>query len=187
MPTVLATLFLAAAGVATAAAQARPVRVFISVDMEGVVGTVTGEPLGPSGFEYQRYREFMTREVAAAIRGVRSVSPAEIVVADAHGNGQNLLIELLPTDVTVVRAWPRPLGMMHGIDSSFAAAIFLGYHAGAANPHGVRAHTFSSAAFADVRLNDRSVPKAGVNAALATRSASSRRRCSPLFRPVHGQ
>lgn len=64
--------------------------------MEGVVGTVTGDQLGPAGFEYQRFREFMTREVLAAIRVVRSVAPADIVVADAHGNGENLLLELFP-------------------------------------------------------------------------------------------
>lgn len=165
--TAFATLLLAACCAAGAPAQTRAPRVLISADMEGVVGTVTGEQLGPSGFEYQRFREFMTREVLAAIRGVRSVGPADIVVADAHGNGQNLLLELLPADVTVVRAWPRPLGMMQGIDSSFSAAIFLGYHASATNPGGVRAHTISSAAFADVRLNGRSLPEGGLNAAIA--------------------
>jgi D-amino peptidase len=150
-----------------AAAQARPFKVFISADMEGVVGTVTGDQLGPSGFEYGRFREFMTREVLAAIRGARAAGAGEIVVADAHGNGENLLIELLPTDVTVVRSWPRPLGMMQGIDSSFAAAIFIGYHAGTTNPRGVRAHTLSSATLADVQLNGRSVPEGGLNAAIA--------------------
>jgi D-amino peptidase len=160
-------ILLALACAAPLEAQQRPVRVFISADMEGVVGTVTGDQLGPTGFEYQRFREFMTREVLAAIRGVRAVVPAEIVVADAHGNGENLLIELFPSDVTIVRSWPRPLGMMQGIDSTFAAALFIGYHAGTTNPQGVRAHTFSSATLADVRLVGRSVPEGGVNAAVA--------------------
>jgi D-amino peptidase len=165
---VLAVLALAAGGpAAEAAAQARPVRVFISADMEGVVGTVTGDQLGPAGFEYQRSREHMTREVLAAIEGARAAGATEFVVADAHGNGQNLLIDQFPNDVTIVRSWPRPLGMMQGIDSSFAAAIFIGYHAGTTNPAGVRAHTFSSATLADVRLNGRSVPEGGVNAAVA--------------------
>jgi D-amino peptidase len=153
--------------VSGAAAQTAPVKVFISADMEGVVGTVTGDQLGPAGFEYQRYREFMTREVLAAIRGARAAGAGEIVVADAHGNGENLLIELMPAGVTVVRSWPRPLGMMQGIDSTFAAALFIGYHAGTTNPRGVRAHTLSSATLADVQLNGRSVPEGGINAALA--------------------
>ena len=66
-------------------------KIFISADMEGVVGAVTGEQLGPSGFEYQRFREFMTAEVNAAIQAARKAGATEILVADSHGNGQNLL------------------------------------------------------------------------------------------------
>jgi D-amino peptidase len=142
-------------------------RLFISVDMEGIAGVVTGEQLGPGGFEYERFRRFTTEEVLAVIRGARAAGVTEFLVADAHGNGQNLLIELLPPDVQVVRSWPRPLGMMEGIDSTFDAAVFVGYHAGTTNPEGVRAHTFSSARLTDVRLNGRSVPEGGVNAAIA--------------------
>ena len=154
--------FLAASG----GAQDRP-KIFISADMEGVAGAVTGEQLGPQGFEYARFREFMTAEVNAAIRAAREAGAGEIVVADSHGNGQNLLIEKLPADVTVVRSWPRPLGMMEGIDETFDGAIFIGYHTGTTNPQGVRAHTLSSARLADVRLNGRSVAESGLNAAIA--------------------
>lgn len=147
--------------------QPQGLKVYISADMEGVVGTVTGDQLGPGGFEYGRYREFMTREVVAAIEAAREEGATEFVVSDSHGNGENLLIEALPPDVTVVRSWPRPLMMMQGIDDSFDAAMFIGYHAGTANPKGVRAHTLSSGRLADVRLNGRSVPEAGISAAIA--------------------
>ena len=142
-------------------------RVYISADMEGVTGVVTGAQLGPSGFEYARFREFMTAEVLAAIEGARAAGATEILVSDSHGNGQNLLIDRLPDDVQVIRAWPRPLGMMEGIDDSFDAALFIGYHASTTNPNGVRAHTFSSANYAAVRLNGIPMPEAGVNAAIA--------------------
>ena len=149
------------------AAPSQGLKLYISADMEGVVGAVTADQLGPAGFEYGRFREFMTREVLAVIRGARAEGVTEFVISDSHGNGENLLLELLPPDVTVVRSWPRPLGMMEGIDSTFAAAVFVGYHAGTTNPSGVRAHSFSSARLADVRLNDRSVPEGGFNAAIA--------------------
>ena len=142
-------------------------KVYISADMEGVVGVVTGDQLGPTGFEYGRFREFMTREVVAAIEAARTAGASEILVSDSHGNGENLLIEMFPQDITVVRSWPRPLMMMEGIDESFDAAILLGYHASTHNPEGVRAHTISSARLADVRLNGRSVPEAGLSAAIA--------------------
>ena len=144
-----------------------PRKVYISADMEGIAGVVTGEQLGPQGFEYQRFREFMTNEVLAAIEGARAAGATEILVSDSHGNGQNLLIEKFPKDVQIVRAWPRPLMMMEGIDATFDAVLFVGYHTSTTNPEGVRAHTMSSANFADIRLNGVSVPEAGLNAAIA--------------------
>lgn len=162
---VLLTLLGVALPLSLAAQGSR--KLFISVDMEGIAGVVTGEQLGPGGFEYERFRRFTTEEVLAVIRGARAAGVTEFLVADAHGNGQNLLLELFPADVQVIRSWPRPLGMMEGIDSTFDAAVFVGYHAGTTNPDGVRAHTFSSARLTDVRLNGRSVPEGGVNAAIA--------------------
>jgi D-amino peptidase len=146
---------------------AQEIRVFISVDLEGVAGAVTPEQLGPGGFEYNRFREFMTAETLAAIEGAREAGATHFVVADAHGNGQNLLIERFPDDVEIIRSWPRPLGMMEGVDETFHAAFFIGYHAAATNPEGVRAHTFSSANYAAVELNGRPVPEGGFNAAIA--------------------
>ena len=84
--------------------------------MEGVAGVVTGDQLGPTGFEYERFRAFMTAEVLAAIQGARDAGATTIVVSDSHGNGENLLIEQFPEDVTIVRSWPRPLAMMQGIE-----------------------------------------------------------------------
>ena len=142
-------------------------KIYISADMEGVVGVVTGDQLTPQGFEYERFRGFMTQEVNAAIEGARAAGATEIVVSDSHGNGQNLLIEKLPRDVLVVRSWPRPLMMMEGIDASFAGAIFIGYHSSTTSMEGVRAHTISSARLADVKLNGLSMSEAGINAAIA--------------------
>lgn len=142
-------------------------KVHISVDMEGIAGVVTGEQLGPTGFEYGRFREFMTKEALAAVDAARSAGATEIVVADAHGNGQNLLIEQLPADVRVIRSWPRRLGMMAGVDQDVDAAIFIGYHAGTNNATGVRAHTFSSANLTRVALNGVNVTEGSWNAAIA--------------------
>lgn len=142
-------------------------KIFISADMEGVVGVVSDQQLAPGGFEYERFRALMTAEVNACIEAAREAGATEILIADAHGNGQNLLIERLPDDVMLVRSWPRPMGMMEGIDSSFDGAIFLGYHASTANDRGVRAHTFSSANVTAVRLNGMSMSEGSVNAAIA--------------------
>jgi D-amino peptidase len=151
----------------TLIAQPRPRKVFISVDMEGITGVVQPAQLGPDGFEYQRAREWMTGEVNAAIAAVRASAPADIVVCDSHGNGQSLLIDKLPDDVQIVRGFPRPLEMMQGIDDTFTAAMFIGYHGSEWTANAVRGHTISSARLLGVRLNGAEVSEGIYNAALA--------------------
>jgi len=161
---IFALIFSAGARTQT---QNRKLKIYISVDMEGVAGVVTQDQLTPEGFEYNRFREFMTQETNAAIKAAQNAGATEIVVSDSHGNGENLLIEELPADVTLVRSWPRPLMMMQGIDETFDGAIFIGYHASTNNTEGVRAHTISSAHLTDIKLNGTSMPEAGINAAIA--------------------
>src|SRR5512143_3311334 len=143
-------LVLTACFSATSPAQTRKLKIYISADMEGVVGVVTGDQRSPQGFEYNRFREFMTEEVKAATEAAFEAGATEVVISDSHGNGENLLIEKLPTNVTIVRSWPRPLMMMKEIDENFDGAIFIGYHSSTSCLSGVRAHTISSARLADV-------------------------------------
>jgi len=96
-------------------------KVYISADMEGVAGSVSADQLLPTGFEYDRFRGYMTDEVLAAIAGARDAGATTFVVSDSHGNGENLILDRFPADVTIIRSWPRPLGMMEGIDSTFDA------------------------------------------------------------------
>ncbi|GFE82600.1 D-aminopeptidase DppA [Steroidobacter agaridevorans] len=149
------------------AAAQTPFKLYISADMEGVAGVVSDQQILPSGFEYSRFREFMTAEVNTVIEAAFAAGVTEIVVSDSHGNGQNLLIEKFPKKVSVVRSWPRPLMMMEGIDASFAGVVLLGYHTSTHNEAGVRAHTLSSARLADVRINDKQVGEGEISAAIA--------------------
>jgi D-amino peptidase len=161
-----ATMLLAGA---TSAAAQRPLKVYISADMEGIAGVASADQLGPTSFEYARAREWMTGEVLAAIQGARDAGATEFVVSDSHGNGESLLIDKFPSDVPIriVRSFPRPLGMMEGIDSTFGAVIFIGYHASTSSTTGVRAHTMSSALLTRISLNGTSMSEAGINAAIA--------------------
>jgi D-amino peptidase len=164
---ILGASILALVTTATGLCAQQGLKVYISADMEGVAGTVTSDQLGPSGFEYQQFREVMTREVLAAIQAARAAGATDILVSDSHGNGENLLVDLLPQDIQLVRSWPRPLMMMQGIDETFDAVLLIGYHASTANPRGVRAHTISSANLTAVRINGVDMPEAGVSAAIA--------------------
>jgi len=156
-----------ALAVTAAHAQERPRKVFISVDLEGISGVVQPAQLGPDGFEYQRAREWMTGEVNAAIAGIRAAGPADVLVCDSHGNGQSVLIDKLPDDVRIVRGFPRPLEMMQGIDETFSAAVFIGYHASEWTANAVRGHTISSARLLGIKLNGAEVSEGIYNAALA--------------------
>lgn len=165
------TLLLSATMATLAGEQAerpqRPLKVFISADMEGVTGVVQPAQLGPAGFEYERARQFLTREINAVIDAARAAGATEFVVADAHGNGQNLLIDQFPDDVGVVRGSPRPLQMMQGVDETFAAAFLVGYHSDESVVGAVRGHIFSSSRLIAVKLNGTPVSEGVFNAAVA--------------------
>lgn len=140
---------------------------FISADIEGVAGVVSWDQTRERRFEYEAARRWMTAEVCAAIAGARAAGAGRVVIADSHGNGQNLLLDALPKDVEVVRSWPRPLSMMQGIETGEFEAVFcLGYHTGAAEV-GLLNHTIHGGAFTDVRIDGRSVSELEIFAALA--------------------
>jgi D-amino peptidase len=166
------TAFLAVAGVAMATATgAQPapapgLKVFISADMEGIGGVSTWSVQGSAkGREYEKFRQLMTKEVNAAIAGAFDANATEIVVADSHGDAQNLDVETLDRRVRLIRAWPRPLGMMQGVDASFGAVVFVGYHAAEGRGGAVLSHTFSGTI--EIELDGVPVPEAGFNAAIA--------------------
>ena len=99
-----AALAVACLLVQPAGTQPRGLKVHISVDMEGIAGVVTGDQIGPQGFEYGRFRDFMTKEALAAVAAAKEAGAPEIVVADAHGNGENLLGEQSTADAKIGRA-----------------------------------------------------------------------------------
>ena len=143
-------------------------RLYISADIEGVAGVVSRDNLMPGRFEYEQARDWMTATVLAACETAHELGATEIVVSDSHGNGQNIRYERMPNYVRLVRSWPRPLGMMEGIDiGTYAGVFLLGYHAGASNPGGTLAHTLSGELFQEIRLNGITVSEAGISAAIA--------------------
>ena len=143
-------------------------RLYISADIEGVAGVVSGEQTLPDGFEYQEAREWMTREVLAACEAAFEHGVESIVISDSHGNGQNLLPDRLPACTEIVRSWPRPLCMMEGIaQGNFDAAFLLGYHTGAKGVRGVLAHTLSGRGIRSVKLNGQEASETMISAATA--------------------
>lgn len=142
-----------------------PLKVYISADMEGIGGVATRLQAASSGSEYEKYRRLMTLEVNAAIEGAFEAGATEVLVSDSHGNAQNIDLELLDKRARLIRAWPRELGMVHGLDRTFAAVAFVGYHASEGQSPGILAHTFSGTI--EVSLNGRKAPEGGFAGATA--------------------
>ncbi len=162
--TLLSLLFLST--IATAQTEAG-LKVFISVDMEGVTGVVNSDDARRSGKDYDYFRQTMTREANAAIEGALLAGATEIIVRDSHGSALNLLPEMLHRSSKLIRDWSGgPISMMEGIDDTYDAAIFVGYHAKAGTPDGVLDHT-SSGDVTDVSVNGISLPETGYNALIA--------------------
>src|SRR5262245_45046815 len=116
------------------AAAQRPLRIFISVDMEGIGGIGTPAMTSPQGKDYALGRKFMTDEVNAVVGAIFQRGPAEVLVNDSHGDMQNLLESELDPRVTYIQGAVKPVGMVEGLDSTYDGAIFIGYHSRAGTP-----------------------------------------------------
>ena len=166
MQSTKALLFLLFAGAASAQS-GDGLKVFISVDMEGITGVVNVDDATRGGKDYDYFRQTMTREANAAIEGALAAGATEIVVRDSHGTALNLLPEMLNRNSKLLRDWSEgPMYMMEGIDESYDAAVFIGYHARAGTRNGVLDHT-SSGNVVDVKINGISMPETGYNALMA--------------------
>lgn len=162
-----ALLSTALLSVSASAQSPQGLKVFISVDMEGITSVTNREDASRSGKDYDYFRRIMTKEANAAIEGALAGGATEIVVRDSHGSARNLLPDLLNESARLIRDWSGgPKGMMEGIDQSFDAAIFIGYHAKAGTPDALLEHT-SSGNVMDFAINGVSMPEMGYNALIA--------------------
>lgn len=142
-------------------------KVFISVDMEGITGVTTSEECSRTGKDYDYFRRIMTEEANAAIEGALAAGATEILVRDSHGSARNILPDLLHKKARLLRNWaPGPKSMMEGIDETFDGAVFVGYHAKAGSSDALIEHTMTGN-ITDVSINGVSLPEAGINALIA--------------------
>ncbi|UCE41101.1 MAG: M55 family metallopeptidase [Candidatus Aminicenantes bacterium] len=142
-------------------------KVYISVDMEGIAGVVNGEQTSASGGDYGIARRWMTQEVNAAIRGALEAGATEIVVNDSHGSMRNVIISELDSAASLITGSPKPLSMMHGIDETFDAIFLIGYHARAGSEDGVLDHTYSGGSVYSIKVNGKELGESEQNALIA--------------------
>jgi D-amino peptidase len=145
-------------------------RVYVSVDMEGVAGVVHEDQTDPTdprhAAEYNRMRRLMTAEANAAIEGALAAGAERVLVNDSHWLMMNLLAEDLHPTAELLSGGTKARSMVEGVEEGFDAALFVGYHARAGIGHAIIDHTYTSRVH-EARLNGRPVGELAVNAALA--------------------
>ncbi len=140
-------------------------KVYISVDMEGVTGVASALHMKEGG--YNRMVKIMTQEVNAAVRGAFKAGATEVLVNDAHGSMTNILIEELDERAELISGSNKQLCQMEGIDASFDAVFFIGYHAHEGNGDAVMGHTIHGLVVTEIKRNGKVVGETGINAGLA--------------------
>lgn len=142
-------------------------KLYISADMEGTAAVASWTQVDPkNSTEYPEYRKLMSLEVRAAIDGAREAGATEVLVNDSHSSMRNVAWDALPDDVRMIYGSRKPFSMTQGLDRSFAAAFFTGYHAGAGEIDGALDHTYSPDTLYEVRVNGTPCSEALLNAAV---------------------
>ncbi len=141
-------------------------KIYISADMEGISSIVSLGQTVPGNRNYERACHLMTREVNAVVESALKNGATEVVVNDSHNNMDNILIEEFHSRASLISGSPKPLSMMQGIDESFDAVFFIGYHARPGTTQAVIDHTYTFRVL-EARINDKPMSEAGLNGRLA--------------------
>ncbi|MFJ8793238.1 M55 family metallopeptidase [Streptomyces sp. NPDC102462] len=141
-------------------------RIYLSVDMEGITGLVDRDDVQPGGRDYERGRSMMAEDVNAAVRGALAAGATDVLVNDAHGPMRNLLPEALHPAARLVRGRPKQMGMLEGLTAGHDAMICVGYHS-RAGALGVLSHSFMGHEIEDIWLDGSPVGEIGLAQATA--------------------
>lgn len=142
-------------------------KVYISVDMEGIAGVAVREQTGPGQRDYERFRKIMTGEANAAAEGAFAAGADAVLINDGHGPMTNIIIEDLHPDVELISGLYKPLLQMEGIGDGFDALFMIGYHQREGGGNGVLNHTILGRVVYEIRVNGDPVDEAGLNAGVA--------------------
>ncbi|MCL2362838.1 MAG: M55 family metallopeptidase [Defluviitaleaceae bacterium] len=129
-------------------------KIFISADIEGVTTTTSWDDCDNESGSYSLHATQMTDEVLACIQGAKNAGATQIVVKDAHDSATNIDPTRMPSGVSLLRKWSgHPYSMAEGVDKSFDAAMFIGYHSAAGRGGNPMAHTINGGGIYSIRIN----------------------------------
>jgi len=139
-------------------------KVYISVDMEGIGGISHSLPTERADPGYPAAVALMVGEANAAIEGAFVGGATDVLVNDSHGQMFNLTPEDLDPRAVLLQG-QKPWSMVAGAgpEEGFEVALFVGYHTRAGHPTGTIAHTYSGEPTLTM-MQGRHVGESGINA-----------------------
>ncbi|GAA0309436.1 MULTISPECIES: M55 family metallopeptidase [Kineococcus] len=142
-------------------------KVWMSLDMEGVAGIVDWDQCRPGSPGYALGCELLQAEVNAAVEGAIAGGATEVVLNDSHSRMANLDPRLVAGEAKYLSGRHKPMYMMQGLDETVDAAFFVGYHGSISGEASTMSHTYNPEVFSGARLNGRPVGESGINALVA--------------------
>ena len=142
-------------------------KIYISSDIEGTCGICSWEETESGSAAAEYFRKQMSREAAACAQGALDAGAEEVFVRDAHSSAKNIDPSMLPRRTRLLRGWPGdPFCMMSGLDRTFDAAAFTGYHAWASCSGNPLSHTMTRE-MESVKINGAYASEFMINAYIA--------------------
>ena len=147
-------------------------KIFMSVDMEGIAGTFNWKQ---ETNVRNLVRKCMMDQVSWVIEGIKESSRNseidEIVIADSHDGGDSLTYDITALDdrLHLITGSPRPNYMMPDFENGYDIVFLVGYHAGTGAHKGNMDHTYSNGCFHNIWINDIPMNESFVNSAYAGR------------------
>ncbi len=143
-------------------------KVWMSFDMEGVAGIVDWAQCTPGdSAAYALGCALLQDEVNAAIEGAIAGGATEIVLNDSHSRMANLDPRKIAGNAQYISGRHKPYYMMQGLDSSFDAIFFIGYHGSISGKTSTMSHTYNPEVFSGAKVNGSYVGESGINALVA--------------------
>jgi D-amino peptidase len=127
-------------------------KAFISVDLEGLPGVTSLTMVSPWSSQFSIASKVMTRLVNATVDELFKNGFTEVLVADSHGYMTDINYLESDSGAGLIRGYPRPFSMLSGLDESFNAVFFIGYHTAAGTIHGMLDHTYNGRVFTEIRV-----------------------------------
>lgn len=141
-------------------------KVYMSVDLEGITGVVGSYQILQSTGALQEVRKMVTADVNSAIRGAKA-GGAKVVWVNENHSGRDLLLEEVDPTAEVLIGKPKPLQTLEGLDSTFDCVFMIGIHAAAGTEFAVLDHTWTTKCVQGLRVNGVTIGELGLNALLA--------------------